>query len=417
VGDVTMDAGRARNGFSAVAGAFFLGVYNDNYFKQAILLLAVAAGMTSLQGVAVMVFTLPFLVLAAPAGWAADRFSKRNVIVAAKAIEVLAMIAGAIGIATGAWWLSLVMLGAMGSQATFMSPAVNGAIPELFPESRVTRANGILRMVVTVGILVGIALAGVTLDLRGAAILGLERGRLGVGVCVVLMALAGLAVSLRIRSMKAARPGAPFPWLGPWHTLRDLAGLRRDPILAFTVCASVFIWTMGSLQVLLINPLGTLELGLSKSLTSGLIVVQLAGIAVGGLVSPWLARGPRWHRVLAPSGMLMGAAMLAMPATRFLPPVQEIRAIFGLMAVAGFSGGVFLIPVESFIQTRSDPDRRGAILAAANFAVFGGILASGAVSNFLNARWAPTTDMGIVGAMALVLSAGGGLLLGRTSWA
>lgn len=417
MGDVTMEAGQARSTFGAMAGAFFLGVYNDNYFKQAILLLAVAAGMTSLQGVAVMVFTLPYLVLAAPAGWAADRFSKRNVIIAAKAMEVAAMMAGAIGIVTGIWWLSLVMLGAMGSQATFMSPAVNGAIPELFPESHVTRANGILRMVVTVGILVGIALAGVTLDLRGQGFLGLERGRLGVGVCVVAMALAGLLVSLRIRSMKAARPGAPFPWLGPWQTLRDLAGLRRDPLLAFTVCASIFIWTMGSLQVLLINPMGTLELGLSKSVTSGLIVVQLAGIAVGGLLSPWLAKGPRWHRVLAPAGILMGAGMLAMPAARLLPPTQEVRAIFALMAVVGFSGGVFLIPVESFIQTRSDPGRRGAILAAANFAVFGGILASGAVSNLLNARWAPTTAMGLVGAAALLLSAAGGFLLRRASWA
>lgn len=364
-----------------------------------------------------MAFTLPYLVLAAPAGWAADRFSKRSVIISAKGVELAAMAAGAAGIATGAWWLSMVMLAAMGSQATFMSPAVNGSIPELYPESYVTRANGILRMVVTVGILVGIALAGVTLDLRGRGLLGVEPGRLGVGVCVLAMAGLGLLVSFRIQRLPAARPGAPFPWTGPWQTLRDLAALRGDPLLLFGVCASVFIWTAGSLQVLLVNPLGTNELGLSKSLTSALIVVQLVGIAAGGLASSWLAKGPRWHRILAPAGMGMGAAMAAMPLAHGLPRGQEVSAVFALMGAVGVFGGLFLIPVESFIQTRCDPARRGAVLAAANFAVFGGILASGAVSNLLNAHWAPTSSMGIVGAAAFLLCAGAGLLLGRASWA
>lgn len=408
---------RARGQFAAMAAAFFMGVYNDNYFKQAALVLAVAAGRTSMQGLAIFVFTVPYLLFAAPAGWASDRFPKRSVVITAKAVELAAMLAGAVGIATGSWGLVLVMLATMGTQSTFMSPAVNGSIPELYPESHVVKANGILRMVVTVGILTGIALAGFTLDRPGTGFHGLDNGRLYVGACVILMAVAGLLVSFKVARLPAAAPRAAYPWGGPWVTLKDLAGIRRDPILAFAVCASVFIWSAGSLQVLLINPLGIQELGLSKTLTSALIVAQLAGIATGGLLSPLWAKGRTWHRVLAPSAAGMGLAMAAAPALRWLPGTAQLPGAFALMAVVGLFGGLFLIPVEAFIQTRADPARRGAVLAAANFAVFGGIMLTGPLSNLLNAHLAPTTGMGLVGGLALLLAAGMGSLLRRAPWA
>ena len=88
---------------------------------------------------------------------------------------------------------------------------------------------------------------------------------------------------------------------------------------------------------------------------------------------------------------------------------------FVLMALVGVFGGLFLIPVESFIQTRPDATRRGAVLAAANFVEFAGILLSGPFANYLNGRWAPTTSFGIAGALAVVLSLGLAVLLSRTS--
>ena len=407
----------ARGRFLAMAGAFFLGVFNDNYYKQAVLILAVAAGRTSMQGIAILVFTVPFLLFAAPAGWASDRFPKRSVVITAKAVELVAMLAGAAGIVTGSWWLIMVMLGTMGTQATFMSPAVNGSIPELYPESYVVRANGILRMVVTIGILGGIALAGFSLDRPGTAFHGIENGRLWVAGSVVAVALGGLLASFTIARNPAGDPGAAYPWSGPVATLRDLAGIRQDKMLAFAVSASVFIWFSGSLQILLINPLGIQELALSKSLTSALIVAQLMGIGAGGLLSSVLARSGPWHRTLAPAGLAMGAAMLAVPALRWLPAPALLPGAFLLVGLVGVFGGLFLIPVESFIQTRPAPARRGAVLAAANFAVFGGILLSGPLSNLLNAHLAPTTGMGLVGAMAMALAVAIGGVLRCATWA
>ncbi|MFA5187482.1 MAG: hypothetical protein WC551_13465, partial [Patescibacteria group bacterium] len=77
---------RARAKFVAMAATFSLGVFNDNFYKQAVLLLAVGAGRPDMQGYALALFTLPFIVFAAPAGWLADRFPKRTIVIGAKAV-------------------------------------------------------------------------------------------------------------------------------------------------------------------------------------------------------------------------------------------------------------------------------------------------------------------------------------------
>jgi len=394
---------KARGKFAAMACTFFLGVFNDNFFKQAALVLAVAAGRNEMQGYSLAVFTVPFIVFAAPAGWMADRFSKRSVIIGAKAVELAAMLFGAAGICLGNWWLIFAMLATMGLQATFFSPALNGSIPELYPAVYVTKANAILRMIVTAAILTGVAMAGIALDRQGTGFLGIEHGRLCVAGTVIGVSLLGVLVSLGVVRRPAADPTAKFPWSGPIHTVQQLVGTLKDPLLAVTIFASVFIWFVGSLGILIINPLGIQQFGLSKSVTSYLIVDQLVGLAVGGLISGRIASGERWSRVLGPSSILMGAMMLALAAVPRLAAPVQVPVVFALIGLMGIFGGVFLIPVESFIQVRPSPDRKGAILAAANFVVFTGILISGLISNVFNAHLSPTTSFGVIGAVSVVI--------------
>ncbi|MFZ3255088.1 MAG: MFS transporter, partial [Syntrophales bacterium] len=160
-------SGQAHRKFICMAATFSLGVFNDNFYKQAAMLLAVSAGRPEMQGYALVIFTLPFVLLAAPAGWMADRFSKSQVVIGAKCCELIAMLCGAVGICTGHWPLIFIMLAIMGAQATFLSPALNGSIPELYPEGYIMRANALLRVTVTLAILGGVAMGGLALDVSG----------------------------------------------------------------------------------------------------------------------------------------------------------------------------------------------------------------------------------------------------------
>jgi acyl-[acyl-carrier-protein]-phospholipid O-acyltransferase/long-chain-fatty-acid--[acyl-carrier-protein] ligase len=404
---VTSRPRSAQAHFIAMAAAFALGVFNDNFFKQAALLIAIAIGRSSMQGWATAIFSLPFLVFAAPAGWLADRFPKRTVVIGAKLLELVAMICGAIGICMQpiSMPLVLIMLGVMGLQATLINPALNASIAELYPAAGVLKANAILRPVVTCNILAGVALAGFALARPGAGLWGIPRGRLIVAATVVAVAVIGVVASLGASRRAAAAPALNFPWRGPLETLRELNAIRRDFLLYLTVIADVFIWFLGSVMVLVINQLGMHQYQAvfgerREYMTSGLVVAQLLGFAFGGGLSSKLAAGERWHRVLAPGALVMGALMLMMHWVPRLSPSAQPAALFTLIGLIGVGGGIVMVPCESFIQMRPALEKKGAVIAAANFAAFSGILISGPIANLLNAHLDPTDSFGVIGLLA-----------------
>jgi len=397
---------RGRSKFAAMAATYGLGVFNDSFFRQSAMLLAVAgaAGLKNMQGWIMVIFALPYVVLAAPAGWLADRFAKRHVVIAAKGLELLAMSCGAVGICTGQWGLILAMVFTMGLQSCLFSPALNGSIPELYPAVYVSRANATLKVVVTAMILGGVATAGVALDQEAAGWGGISQGRWLVGGGAVAIAALGVLGSFGVPYRPAAAPNAAFPWTGPWETMRELVTIWRDPLLRVVVAADAFAWFIGALLVPLINELAMVQLGCTKSMTGAMLAAELVGVAIGGILGSRLAVGPRWFVVL-PVGTLAMASLLGLiGAVPALPAAMQLPAVFVLLPLVGVAGGLFMIPCEAFVQVRPPADRKGAVIASANFVVFSGIMLSGLVAILLN-RWLPTTAIALAGAMALPVGA------------
>jgi MFS family permease len=363
--------------------------------------------------VATAIFSLPFLIFAAPAGWMADRFPKRTIVIVAKFLELAAMICGAVGVCTGNFTLVLLMLAVMGLQATIFSPALNGAIAEIYPAKQVLKANAILRTVVTANILLGVVLAGFALAAHGGSIHGIERGKALVAAAVIAVSLLGILASLGVPRLPAASPGVRFPWTGPLDTARELYRVRKDALLAITMITDTFVWFGGSVQVLLINKLGMDQFQLKEALTSKLVAAELVGFAIGGGISSKAASGARWQRVLPPSALFMGAFMLAMAWIPSLPEARQLTALFVTVGLIGAAGGMIMVPCESFIQVRPPAARKGAVIAAANFAAFSGVLLSGPAANLLNAHWKPTSGFACLGGISCLVGLG---LLGALAW-
>jgi len=386
-----------------MAASYSLGVFNDNFFKQAAMLLAIDAGRKEFQGWILFLFTAPFVLLAAPAGWLADRFAKRHIVIAAKGMEVLAMICGAAGLLTGSWVLIIAMVCAMGLQACIFGPSLNGSIPELYPASYVTAANGVLRVFVTVAILLGVAMAGFVLDSRGEE-LGFPAGRFIVALTALGVAGLGFAASFGVPYRPAAMHGArKFPWTGPADSVRTVVRCFRDRVLGLVIVADMFVWFAGSMEILVINVLGKEQLGYSGSATSGMLVAELGGIAAGGLLAGKVATGPRWHRVLAPAALGLAAGMgLVATAAAVLPEPVRYWVLLSALGVTGVAGGLFMIPCESFVQIRPPADRRGEVISATNFMVFIGIMASAPLANLLNEHIRPSVSFALLGGLCLL---------------
>jgi len=395
---------KARAKFAAMAGTYFVGVFNDNFFKQSAMLMAVAAGKSYLQGYATVIFTLPFILLAAQAGWLADRFSKRSVVIGAKVLELTAMIFGALGVIYGSWILILVMLGVGGIQAAIFSPALNGSIPELYPAEYVLTANAIIRMISTAAILAGIASAGFVLDIKGF-IGQMPLNLAAVSALVIGVSVGGVLMSFGVARFPAATPAVRFPWKGPLETLKVLYRTRFAPLLAIAIVANAFFWFIGALEVLVLNQLGISQFKFSNSMTSGLIVAELVGIAAGGLLSIYFAKKIKWYRLLAPLAVILAVSMLLIVVVPYLYGSAKLIYLFAVLAIMGVAGGMYAIPLEAFIQVRPAADCKGATIAAANFAAFSGILLSGPVLNLFNVlNITPSNDFAIMGAMTLMVA-------------
>ena len=50
-----------------------------------------------------------------------------------------------------------------------------------------------------------------------------------------------------------------------------------------------------------------------------------------------------------------------------------------MLACAGLAGGLMMVPLGSFFQTRPAPEKRGRVIAAAGFAASTGLLAAGII--------------------------------------
>ncbi len=395
---------QARGKFVSMATTYGLGVFNDSFFRQSAMLLAVgavAAGAdrSSMQGWILAIFALPYLLFAAPAGWLADRFSKRRVVIGAKALELAAMGIGAVGIITGSWPLILTMAFTMALQSCVFGPSLNGSIPELYPAEYVVRANARLKAVVMGMIITGIAVASVAMHFKRPVFGELPLGRLAVAVGVVVVALVGLAISFGVPKRPAANPRAAFPWTGPRDTLRQFGRLRRDRLLWTVIWADVFVWFVGALLFPLINFMAKRQFGWGD-LGAGLLgATQAVGVAAGGLLAGRVA-GPRWHRVI-PLGA--GGLGLGLMLVGTLPLLGAVALPVGvvLMLLTGMAGGLFLVPCEAFIQVRPASEHRGTVLASSNFAVFAGILISGPLSNVLNKALPPSLSLMLLGAVAM----------------
>ncbi|MFO1022703.1 MAG: MFS transporter [Planctomycetales bacterium] len=128
----------------------FLSIINDNLVKWLVAEIAIHHMGDDYRGFALgggtAAFVLPFILFASPAGFLADRYSKRNVIVNVKAIELFVAILACIAIGLGSIPLMFATLFLLGTQASLFGPAKLGSIPELLLPEKLSIANGLANL-------------------------------------------------------------------------------------------------------------------------------------------------------------------------------------------------------------------------------------------------------------------------------
>lgn len=364
--------GRSFGWFNATQS---LGVFNDNVFKLLVILFLIALKgkehATNVGALAGALFVVPFLVFSAYAGKLADRLSKRDIIVVAKVVEVAVMVTACVVFLFESVFAAYAVLFLMATQSAFFGPSKYGIMPELVRPEQLSRANGILKALTYLAIVLGTACG---LLLRQA--MGDHYALTGL-VCVAIAAV-GLSTSLPIQRTPAAGGRQRASILFVRDIWRTLYSIRRDRELLLAVIASAYFLLLGAFIYINVIPYGIEHLGLEEQQSGYLFVIAAIGIGTGALWAGKLS-GRNVEFGVVPLGALgFTLASLGLGLT-----AGGLYTVCGLMFLAGASAGLFVVPISAFIQLRSPTQRRGEILAAAGFLGWTGVLlASGLIYIF-----------------------------------
>lgn len=390
-----------------MAGCYAMGNFTDNFFKQAAIL--IAFGLGSLQSIATVLFALPFILFSAWAGWLADRAPKKNIVVGAKIMELAALSIGTVSI-WQIWWpgiLAVVFI--MAAQSTIFIPALNGAIPENFAREDVPRVNSIIRTISTAAILAGMALAGPLLDARPGGILpafggteGAEYGRLAAGIFSLVVSVIGLSLTFTIKRQKrVTREQRPFPWAGPIDSMKHIVEYRKDRQLFTVMTGDAFFYGLAPIVVISIANQSKM-LGYSDTVTSLLSAALMIGIAAGALIAG-RTTPDSWRRLMVPALTFMAVCLMLAALTPLVPQDARLPWFAITLLGAGIWGGIYIIPITSFMQVRPRADEKGKVLAASNFYSFLSMAIFGAAFWVVNLLPTPLTFV-MYGLMSLAFS-------------
>jgi acyl-[acyl-carrier-protein]-phospholipid O-acyltransferase/long-chain-fatty-acid--[acyl-carrier-protein] ligase len=365
----------------------FLGAFNDNLFKQLILLLAISEVTSGnlqasekqdvdIQSIAMVIFAVPFILLAGIAGFLSERFSKQRIFVWSKVAEIVVMLLGVLAFillnrealkdASASELIRtliplFIVLFFMGAQSSFFGPSKLGILPELFQSQDLPKVNGMVVMTTFLSIILGMGVAGVILD-------GFGNKLWGPGMVCVGIAVFGTGTALLIRRVPVANAQLKFKpsSLGVAPEVRQNFG--RDRTLLWAMIISCLFWGGGALVQMSINSVGKQQLlighGNANTWTSLLAASIAIGIAIGSLLSGFLSGGRINVRLLRYGccGIVLFMFLLSIPGSRD-NHLLGYWGCFAAMLLLGAATGLFYVPLQTFLQARPLDNIKGRILA------------------------------------------------------
>jgi acyl-[acyl-carrier-protein]-phospholipid O-acyltransferase/long-chain-fatty-acid--[acyl-carrier-protein] ligase len=366
--------------FLGLLATQLLGATNDNILRWLVIGIGKdypGVNVSHILAVGTAVFVFPYIVLAAPAGYLADRFSKRQVIVFCKVGEALIMALAVAGILYGHVWFMMVVLALAGAQAALFGPAKLGSIPEMVDASRISAANGLIGLTTVFSTMVGTFAGSWLADFTGNK--GQEHWQWS-ALVLVGVAVAGWGASLLIARLPAADPSRKFPWDMAQQSWRDLKILAHSPAMLRVAMGITFFWTLAALAHLNIDQFVFESGGGKQTQVAPMLAALVVGIGVGSVLAGVWSAG-RVELGILPLGAL---GLVAVPLGLYTIEGNLFDAIGDwtlsyvaacvLLFLLGCSAGLFDVPLASYMQRYSPADRRGSVLAASNLLTFGGML-------------------------------------------
>lgn len=374
----------------------FLGALNDNIYKLLIVYFLIdIIGIESDYLILAKTggaFVLPFLLFSASAGTLADRFSKRNIIVLTKVFELLIMAFGVLSFAFHSVYGAYITLFLMATQSAIFSPSKYGIIPEIVANEKISQANGLMTLFTFLAIIIGTFLASFITEIT-------NRDFIVASLLCVGISLIGIFTSFGIEYTPPAGSSKRFDILFIRQVFQSMKQASQEPSLLPCIFGSAYFMFLGAYMQLNMIPFAVHSLDLTDVQGGYLFLLTALGIGIGSMVAGKIS-GKTIEMGLTPFsaiGITIGLFFMYYFSS-------SLMIIIPLVVILGMFGGIYEVPLDSYIQVTSPIQYRGKIIATANFLSFFGVLMASAFIFLVNGALGISADQGF--AIMSVISAG-----------
>ncbi|QQX80172.1 MFS transporter [Shewanella sp. KX20019] len=354
-----------------------LGALNDNVFKNVLLLMVSYSQVEALPidvhlfvNLAAGLFILPFLLFSAHAGQVADSVDKAVLIRRLKALEFLIMSAAVFAILSHSFLIMLLLLFLMGTQSAYFGPVKYSLLPRVLQENELVSGNAWVEMGTFLAILSGTLSAGL--------IVASDHATYWAAGSVLMLALLGMLASWMIPNVPTHNSVKPkFSIISA--TVASIRKVRKNKDIWFAILAISWFWFVGATYLTQIPNFSRITLNADPTVVSLLLLLFSVGIGIGSFVCERLSF-KRVELGVAPIGIIMlgyfGIDLYsALPVvlasdpvfdiSAFIAEVSHYRLMFDLFMI-GIGGGLFIVPLYTYIQARADETECAQAIASNN---------------------------------------------------
>lgn len=368
----------AQRRFAPFFWAQFLGAFNDNVFKTALLTVLTFEAMDwttldrgFLNNLIPGLFILPFVLFSALAGQLADKFEKSGMVRRIKLLEIAIMLIAAFGWLRHDLWLLIAAVAGMGLHSTLFGPIKHAYLPQKLHVDELVGGNGMVQMGTFVGILLGQVLGAMLVSQKPW---GIELVAIG----TIVVAAAGWIAGRAMPHSPAPAPELKVDWNIATETVRNIRFSMRNRPVFTAMLANSWFWFYGAI-VLAQFPLYAKEwLHGDYGIFVLLLTIFSLGIGAGSLLCERLS-GRRVEIGLVPLGALgltlfgfdlylasdSYANTMLVDVGGFLQQAGSWRIVFDCLLI-GIFGGFYIVPLFALIQTRCDPTHISRTIAGMN---------------------------------------------------
>ncbi|WP_363350678.1 acyl-[ACP]--phospholipid O-acyltransferase [Methylocystis echinoides] len=358
----------------------FFAAFNDNFLKNALVLLILAkfggsegASLVTLAGA---IFIAPFFLLSGLAGEMADKFDKARIARALSLAEI-----GVASISAAGFYFenvptlfaALLLFGVTGA---LFGPVKYGILPDHLTREELPAGNALVESATFFAILTGTIAGGLAMQTHDERL-----GAVGFVGGVMGVALAAYAAAWFIPSTPRGAADLKIDANIVRSTFRLLKALRAAPQLKRLTTVTSLFWLYGSIAMSLMPPLVTQSLHGAESVVTLHLAIFAIAIGVGSGLAAFLLKG---RIVLLPA--VVGAAIIAaasidlgvmelrraaegsvsnLDIAAYFDQPGALRASIDL-ALLALAGGLMIVPSFAAIQAQSPADQRARTVAAVN---------------------------------------------------